>query len=128
VIAIPTAELVGPGFDFVLGLIRERRQGRLGQDMHDDNLGAAGTRCEDHRLHGRGGRHDGLERDKDPPEPHRDLAIGRHDNDRRVTGGHNEGCNVARRARPTRRRASSQDDGHDVRPSRLLHDPFERPT
>jgi hypothetical protein len=128
VIAVPTAELVGPRFDFVLGLIRERWQPLLGHHMDDDDLGASGGCCDDDGIHGRGSRHDGFERDEDPAEPDRNLAFGWHDDDRFATGGGNVGCNVARWTGPTGRRASPQHDRHHVWPSRLLDDPFERAT
>ena len=50
VVAVPTAELVGPGFDFVLRLIRERWKCLLGHDVHDDDLGAAGGCCDYDRF------------------------------------------------------------------------------
>jgi hypothetical protein len=46
VITVSASELVGPGLDFVLGLICERWQRLLSQDVHDDDLGTAGSCCE----------------------------------------------------------------------------------
>lgn len=128
VIAVPAAELVGPGLYFVLGLIRERWQRLLGQDVHDDDLGTTDACCEDDRFHGRGGRHDSLERDEDSPEPDRAHALRRHDDDRLMAGCRHVGRDVACWAGATRRRPSPQDDRYDVRPSGLLDDPLERPT
>jgi hypothetical protein len=128
VIAVSAAELGGPGLDFVLGLICERWQRLLGQDVHDDDLGTADACRENDRFHGRGCRHDGLERDKDPAETDRDLAVRRHDHDRLMASGRHVFRDVACWPGPTRRCASPHDDRHDVRPSSFMDDSFERPT